>query len=222
VLNDAGDFVGFDVVIGNPPYGVKFSNEEKKYFKLKFESIVGKYDSYGFFIELGLRILGINKRMGFIIPHTWTTVVEAQTLRDLLIREVTIEEIDVFSSDVFEDANVETTNLILKKEINIFKNKKVVIKFIDNKKTFQNLNSGVTNISYHNYDDWKKSRIFNLNFNPEILQIKEKMNSNKIILEMNYSLTVGIQAYDSYAGQSNEIINNRAYHSTFKENETFR
>nr|WP_287419500.1 DNA methyltransferase [Candidatus Brachybacter algidus] len=91
VLNDAGDFVGFDVVIGNPPYGVKFSNEEKKYFKLKFESIVGKYDSYGFFIELGLRILGINKRMGFIIPHTWTTVVEAQTLRDLLIREVTME-----------------------------------------------------------------------------------------------------------------------------------
>src|SRR5690606_19385684 len=39
VLNDDGDFVGFDVVIGNPPYGVIFKEKEKQFFKQKFESI---------------------------------------------------------------------------------------------------------------------------------------------------------------------------------------
>ena len=36
VLNDDGDFVGFDVVIGNPPYGIKPNDGEKDYFKNEF------------------------------------------------------------------------------------------------------------------------------------------------------------------------------------------
>lgn len=53
VLDEAGNYTGFDVVVGNPPCGVKFTKEEKKYLKEKFSSIVGKYESYGFFIEKG-------------------------------------------------------------------------------------------------------------------------------------------------------------------------
>ncbi|WP_293079021.1 Eco57I restriction-modification methylase domain-containing protein [Okeania sp. SIO3B5] len=50
VLNDIGDFVGFDVVIGNPPYGVNFQNYEKIFLKKNYSTTQYNYDSYTFFI----------------------------------------------------------------------------------------------------------------------------------------------------------------------------
>ncbi|MCH5600821.1 Eco57I restriction-modification methylase domain-containing protein [Niabella ginsengisoli] len=54
VLNDDGDFVGFDVVIGNPPYGVKLIDSEKAYLKNMFTATSGEVEIYTFFIELAL------------------------------------------------------------------------------------------------------------------------------------------------------------------------
>ena len=85
MLNQDGDFVGFDVVIGNPLYGVRAVEIDKKYFKSNYSSIIGKYDSYGFFIEQGLNLMKEKGFIGYIIPHTWLTVLEAQTIRDLLL-----------------------------------------------------------------------------------------------------------------------------------------
>ncbi|MFT7421202.1 MAG: adenine-specific DNA-methyltransferase, partial [Arcticibacterium sp.] len=54
VLNDKGDFVGFDVVIGNPPYIRQEELKEfKGYFKSTFEPYSGTADIYIFFIEKG-------------------------------------------------------------------------------------------------------------------------------------------------------------------------
>ncbi len=50
VLNDNGYFVGFDVVIGNPPYGVNFQNNEKIFLKKNYSTTQYNYDSYTFFI----------------------------------------------------------------------------------------------------------------------------------------------------------------------------
>jgi adenine-specific DNA-methyltransferase len=54
VLNDDGDFVGFDVVIGNPPYGVKLIDREKEYLKNRFTPTSGEVEIYTFFIELAM------------------------------------------------------------------------------------------------------------------------------------------------------------------------
>lgn len=54
VLNDDGDFVGFDVVIGNPPYGVKLIDREKEYLKNRFTATSGEVEIYTFFIELAM------------------------------------------------------------------------------------------------------------------------------------------------------------------------
>jgi very-short-patch-repair endonuclease len=52
VLNQEGDFVGFDVVIGNPPYGVKFENTEKDFFKNIFNEVhVRTPESYNYFVR---------------------------------------------------------------------------------------------------------------------------------------------------------------------------
>jgi len=55
LLNDNGDFVGFDVVIGNPPYG-ELIKEGKDYFKNNYISTEGKYETYKYFIERGIQL----------------------------------------------------------------------------------------------------------------------------------------------------------------------
>ncbi len=57
VLNDEGDFVGFDVVIGNPPYGVKLTDSEKDYLKNRFTPTSGELEIYAFFIEHAMKNL---------------------------------------------------------------------------------------------------------------------------------------------------------------------
>ena len=47
---------GFDVVIGNPPYGTTFSENEKKYLN-NFDSVVPDYEIYAYFISKGLQTL---------------------------------------------------------------------------------------------------------------------------------------------------------------------
>jgi adenine-specific DNA-methyltransferase len=74
VLNDEGDFVGFDVVIGNPPY-VNFANlpeTEREYYN-KFELYKNKTDLYAFFVGLGAKIKNQQGFICLIIPHTWVS-----------------------------------------------------------------------------------------------------------------------------------------------------
>jgi adenine-specific DNA-methyltransferase len=52
VLNEKGEFIGFDVVIGNPPYGVTLTEQEKHFLKTRFTATSGELEIYTFFIEL--------------------------------------------------------------------------------------------------------------------------------------------------------------------------
>ncbi|QCX54411.1 TaqI-like C-terminal specificity domain-containing protein [Elizabethkingia sp. JS20170427COW] len=71
VLNDEGDFVGFDVVIGNPPYGVKLIDTEKEYLKNRFIATSGEVEIYTFFIELAMNdLLKQNGLFSYITTNT--------------------------------------------------------------------------------------------------------------------------------------------------------
>jgi hypothetical protein len=71
VLNDNGDFIGFDVVIGNPPYGVKLIDREKEYLKNRFTATSGEVEIYTFFIELAMTdLLKLNGVFSFITTNT--------------------------------------------------------------------------------------------------------------------------------------------------------
>ena len=60
ILKKNGDFVGFDVVIGNPPYALVGSDKigEQQYFKNKFQMTSYKINVYLLFVEKGLNLLG--------------------------------------------------------------------------------------------------------------------------------------------------------------------
>jgi hypothetical protein len=86
VLNDDGDFIGFDVVIGNPPYGVNFTNPEKQFFKQKFESIHSRTpESFNYFIYQ----FGLLGRLGcgcsLIIPSSFLNQLEFEKTRRFIL-----------------------------------------------------------------------------------------------------------------------------------------
>ena len=57
VLNDEGDFVGFDVVIGNPPWGAELNKTQKEFFKKTFNFIDSSTpNSFAYFIGLSLLV----------------------------------------------------------------------------------------------------------------------------------------------------------------------
>ncbi|MDO8896311.1 MAG: N-6 DNA methylase, partial [Bacteroidales bacterium] len=65
---------GFDVVIGNPPYGAKLEKADKDFLKKNYRITEYNYDTYNFFFELSLKILKENSFLGFITPNTFLVV----------------------------------------------------------------------------------------------------------------------------------------------------
>ena len=105
VLNDVGDFVGFDVVIGNPPY---IRQEElkdyKTYFKSQFELYTGTADIYIFFIEKGFKIMKNKGVLSFILPNKFMQAGYGQPARKFLIGQNILEIIDFGDYQIFEEA----------------------------------------------------------------------------------------------------------------------
>ena len=73
---------GFDIVIGNPPYGVKVDNDIKEWHKL------GSKDSYGVFISTSLkRFLKPGGVLSFITSDTWLTIKTHKQLRQQVLEK---------------------------------------------------------------------------------------------------------------------------------------
>ncbi len=110
----------FDVIIGNPPYGIpslsehytiRIDNETKKIYKQLYQTWYGKYNVYGAFIEKSIKLLKENGRLIFIVPATFMILDEFKKLREFLSKNGKTEII-YMGSDVFKpEANVTTVVL---------------------------------------------------------------------------------------------------------------
>lgn len=120
VLDDNGDFVGFDTIIGNPPY-VQLSKtkdlltEEKNYLLNRYETSGGRLNIFIFFTHLSSEILKNNGFLNYIIPNTILSQEYYSFTRNFLTNEVTLNEIVGFPILPFEDAVVETVLIHYKK-----------------------------------------------------------------------------------------------------------
>jgi predicted RNA methylase len=60
---------GFDVVIGNPPYGIQFAADKKKTLARTYTKAARIGDSYTYFILKGLGLLKSNGTLAVIVPN---------------------------------------------------------------------------------------------------------------------------------------------------------
>ncbi len=105
VLDNDGQFIGFDAVIGNPPYirQEEFS-EIKPYLKQSYRTFTGMADLYVYFVELGLRNLRFGGTFSFITPNKWMRATYGQPLRNFIKENRINSVLDFGDLPVFEEA----------------------------------------------------------------------------------------------------------------------
>ncbi len=118
VLDDEGNFLGFDCIIGNPPYIKEGGNKELFASTKRLRTYQGKMDIWYHFVGIGLEILKQNGVLSFIATNNWTTNAGAEKLRNILLRETQfILLIDFGDYRVFESADIQTMIMCFKKII---------------------------------------------------------------------------------------------------------
>jgi methylase of polypeptide subunit release factors len=118
VLNDEGDFVGFDVVIGNPPYiqlqAMKEVSEQLKRFEYHTYEKTG--DIYSLFFEKGNQILKPNGFLAYITSNKWMRAGYGKTTRNYFLEHTQPELLIDLGSGIFEEATVDSSILIFSKK----------------------------------------------------------------------------------------------------------
>ena len=119
VLNDDGDFVGFDVVIGNPPY-IQQRKLKGQIGILKDKYVVhtGTSDLSVFFIEKGFSILRSSGIFSFITSNKFFGTEYGEKVRKFLSEYQFIQLINFEQVRIFDEALVSTTILILQNNHN--------------------------------------------------------------------------------------------------------
>ena len=115
-LDEDGNYAGFDVVIGNPPY---IRQEEisylKPYLKQYYTTYAGTADILVFFIERGLSLLKKDGHFSYIISNKFMRANFGKPLREWLLKRRLLEIIDFGDLPVFEEATTYPCILSLQK-----------------------------------------------------------------------------------------------------------
>ncbi|EEU6614325.1 class I SAM-dependent DNA methyltransferase [Campylobacter coli] len=109
ILDDDGNFKGFDLIIGNPPYIKENDNKELFTNTKKLRTYQGKMDIWYHFVGRGFDILKNNGYLAFIATNNWVTNSGAKKLRNIVLEESQILSLVDFSSFmVFDSASIQT------------------------------------------------------------------------------------------------------------------
>ncbi|WP_394949755.1 Eco57I restriction-modification methylase domain-containing protein [uncultured Helicobacter sp.] len=111
VLDNNGNFKGFDLIIGNPPY---IRQEEIKHLKphlqKAFSIYKGTSDIYTYFFEQGYKILKPKALLSFITSNKYTRAGYGEPLRAFILANTQIlHYIDLNGLKIFDSATVDTS-----------------------------------------------------------------------------------------------------------------
>ena len=211
IFNEDNKNLGFDIVIGNPPYGVSIKGTYRSNV-VDNHGQVPDYEIYYYFIEIANKLLHNNGILSYIIPNTYLFNTYAANYRLQILKDWAITEIlDCTKFPIFKSAVVRNTINLWRKEKN---HREVGYRNTADIKSFYDLTAKrVSSIDI--YDLKKLNQNWGLAFSltPEKAQIITKISSaNKTISKFFPEISQGLIAYDKYRGQSQEIINNRSFH----------
>ncbi len=112
VLDDEGDFLGFDCIIGNPPYiRQEQIREIKPLLQKQYQDFYNSTaDIYTYFFALSYRLLKDKGFNAFITSNKYVRAKYGAQLRELLFKKTTIVSyMELNALKVFESATVDTS-----------------------------------------------------------------------------------------------------------------
>ncbi len=112
VLNDEGDFLGFDCIIGNPPYiRQEHIKDLKPLLQKQYQDFYNSTaDLYTYFFALAFNLLKEKGFNAFITSNKYARAKYGTKLRELLLKKTTIASyMELNALKVFESATVDTS-----------------------------------------------------------------------------------------------------------------
>jgi hypothetical protein len=97
---------GFDIVIGNPPYGNLFDDKTKSILRSGHKSLQFKIDAYSVFLVVGNQLLKNKGNLLYIIPSTFMDNKFEENVRDLFLTQNQLKLIHELDDKIFHSAVV--------------------------------------------------------------------------------------------------------------------
>lgn len=97
---------GFDIVIGNPPYGAKLSDADKALYRNLYPETQFKIDTYSLFTLRAMKLMSIGGYASFILPNTLLDNYYEENVRLKLLKNFNIVEINDLNDKIFDNAVV--------------------------------------------------------------------------------------------------------------------
>jgi adenine-specific DNA-methyltransferase len=219
VLDDDGNFVGFDIIIGNPPYGIEIKDVLKNWDLFKFTN---KTDSYQLFVLKGFQLARPEGYVSQIIPNSWMSRKAGIEFRTELLKKKITTLIN-FGQNVFEDASIDTCICIIKNQSQ--EDSIVHTKHLDDPIEVLNINS----YNLIPLSKWLEIGKISCSLSINEYLILEKIIKGSVKLKEISNVTGGYKPYQVGYGksiygdftQTKEDISNRVYHSDKKLSEEY-
>ena len=216
---------GFDIVLGNPPYGALLSQAEKDYITANYQTTEYNFDTYKTFMELGLKLTKNDGYLGYITPNTYFVLEKgANKVRKFLFENLTLlNVVELFN--VFPAAVVEPAISIYKKAQPQDNGQLEVISVprkTDLLSTF--IADGIKTVFTQKDLKEKDGYIFNFRETDIEKRIVKKIRAIARPLSDFFSVSAGMIPYEEGKGappQTREIVNTKPFEGYEKIDETW-
>ncbi|MBS1737114.1 MAG: Eco57I restriction-modification methylase domain-containing protein [Bacteroidetes bacterium] len=208
VLDDEGKFVGFDVVIGNPPYGVDLSDYEKEYLKNHFVSTSGEVEIYTYFIDLAFKkLLKNNGYFSYITTNTIYYLNKFSPVRKEEFLDNTIISLLELEKQVFADAPDIVPAIYVLQKGKVLNNLITLYKSQETKRVYDLINFEGFSINKIEQDKFenKSDHVFNLTTNELKENLLNKLSGLKPVKNF-YKVVYGIKTGNNKRFLSKEIV----------------
>lgn len=79
--------IKFESILGNPPWGIKYTQEEIKDLKNRYDNVFAKQDSFTQFILKSFELLKYNGELAFVLPSSILNIEKHEIIRKVLLNK---------------------------------------------------------------------------------------------------------------------------------------